>query len=87
MGLAQIVDNQEKLRRDLLRMHNEVFTSEDEFYEWNPDLVFSGLQMNCPLLFILSTIGAGFAVISAQAGINPLFTAFLTDRIFDQAEQ
>lgn len=33
MGLAQILDNQEKLRRDLLRMHNEVFTSEDEFYE------------------------------------------------------
>ena len=37
--------------------------------------------------FILSTMPVGFTDISTQAGINPLFTAFLTDRTFDQAEQ
>ena len=38
-------------------------------------------------LFNSSTISAGFAVISTHAGIKPLLTAFLTERIFDQAEQ
>jgi hypothetical protein len=38
-------------------------------------------------LFISSTTEAGLTVISTHEGINPLFTAFLTDRIFDQAEQ
>ena len=37
--------------------------------------------------FIASTIAAGFTVISTHAGIKPLLTAFLTERIFDHAVQ
>ena len=37
--------------------------------------------------FAFSTKSAGFTVISAQAGKNPLFTAFLADGMFDHAQQ
>ena len=37
--------------------------------------------------FIFSTIDNGFTVISAQAGIRPLLTAFLTDLMLDHAVQ
>ena len=37
--------------------------------------------------FILFTVSKGFTVISAHAGIRLLLTAFLTERIFDQAVQ
>ena len=35
----------------------------------------------------LSTSSMGFAVISTQAGLNPLFMAFLTEPRFDHAVQ
>ncbi len=35
-------------------------------------------------MFIDFTVSVGLTVISAQAGIRPLLTAFLTDLIFDQ---
>ena len=37
--------------------------------------------------FISSAFADGFTVISTHAGKNPLLIAFLTDRIFDHAEQ
>ena len=48
---------------------------------------FQYFPFSSSVLFILSTICDGLAVISTHAGMNPLFTAFLTDLIFDQAEQ
>lgn len=36
---------------------------------------------------VYNEVHSGFTVSSTHAGMNPHFTAFLTERIFDHAEQ
>jgi hypothetical protein len=49
--------------------------------------VICGICVVSGYLFISFTVSTGFMVISAQAGMRPLLTAFLTDLMLDQAVQ